>query len=53
MRVSVLRPDGSAVVSTYLFGNGTLPFTAPVTGSYRIVLDPYDVYTGATTLALM
>ena len=53
MRVSVLRPDGSAVVSTYLFGNGTLTFTAPVTGSYRIVLDPYDVYTGATTLALM
>jgi hypothetical protein len=23
-----------------------------VTGTYRIVLDPYDVYTGATTLAL-
>jgi subtilisin family serine protease len=52
MHVSVLRPDGSAVVSTYLFGNGTLTFTAPVTGTYRIVLDPYDVYTGATTLAL-
>jgi subtilisin family serine protease len=54
MRISVLRPDGSAVISpTYLFsGSRTFSFTAPVTGTYRIVLDPYDVYTGATTLAL-
>jgi hypothetical protein len=53
MRLSVLNPDGSSVVSpTYLFGNATFTFTAPVTGSYRIVLDPYDVYTGSTTLAL-
>jgi hypothetical protein len=54
MRISVLRPDGSAVISTtYLFsGSRTFSFTAPLTGTYRIVLDPYDVYTGATTLAL-
>jgi hypothetical protein len=53
LRVSVLGPDGSAVVSpTYLFGNKTFTFTAPITGTYRIVLDPWDVYTGSTTLAL-
>jgi subtilisin family serine protease len=53
MRVSVLGPDGSAVISpTYLFGNRTFTFSAPVTGTYRIVLDPYDIYTGSTTLAL-
>jgi hypothetical protein len=54
MRISVLRPDGPAVISTtYLFaGSRTFSFTAPVTGTYRILLDPYDVYTGATTLGL-
>ena len=41
--------DGPAKVGG---NNTTFTFTAPVTGTYRIVLDPWDAYTGSTTLVL-
>jgi subtilisin family serine protease len=54
MRVSVIRADGSVVVpATVTFsGSKTIAFTTPVSGGYRIVLDPYEAATGAATLAL-
>jgi hypothetical protein len=54
MRVSVVRADGAVVVpATFMFsGSKTFAFTAPVTGGYRIVLDPYEAATGAATLGL-
>ncbi len=55
MRVSVVRADGSVVVpATFMFsGSKTFAFTAPVTGGYRVVLDPYEAATGAATLGLV
>jgi len=51
MRVSVLRPDGSALQSpSWVLGATSFGLTAPVAGTYTIVLDPYNDYTGSATV---
>ena len=53
MRVSVLRPDGSALLSpSWVLGATSFGLTAPVAGTYTIVLDPYNDYTGSATVSL-
>jgi len=53
MRVSVLRPDGSALQSpSWVLGATSFGLTAPVAGTYTIVLDPYNDYTGSATVSL-
>jgi uncharacterized protein YhfF len=54
LRVSVLRPDGTVLAGPSSFGlqGGTLPFSAPVAGTYTIVVDPQATSTGSVTLAL-
>jgi hypothetical protein len=50
-KVSVLRPDGTALVSPTYFGRSgkTLAFDVGVTGAYTVVLDPEGPATGAAT----
>ena len=53
MRVSVLRPDGTALLSpSWVLGSTSFGLTAPVAGTYTIVLDPYSDYTGSATVSL-
>jgi hypothetical protein len=53
MRVSVLRPDGTALLSpSWVLGSASFGLTAPVAGTYTIVLDPYNDYTGSATVSL-
>jgi len=53
MRVSVLRPDGTALLSpSWVLGATSFGLTAPVAGTYTIVLDPYNDYTGSATVSL-
>jgi hypothetical protein len=53
MRVSVLRPDGTALLSpSWVLGSASFALTAPVAGAYTIVLDPYSDYTGSATVSL-
>ncbi|MFL6048689.1 MAG: S8 family serine peptidase [Gaiellales bacterium] len=53
MRVSVLRPDGTALLSpSWVLGSTSFGLTAPVAGAYTIVLDPYNDYTGSATVSL-
>jgi hypothetical protein len=53
MRVSVLRPDGTALLSpSWVLGSTSFGLTAPVAGTYTIVLDPYNDYTGSATVSL-
>jgi hypothetical protein len=52
MRVSVLRPDGTALMGpSWVLGATSYALIAPVAGTYTIVLDPYDSYTGSVTVA--
>jgi subtilisin family serine protease len=54
MRVSVLRPDGSVLMSpSWVLGSTSFVLTAPVAGGYTIVLDPYTGYTGSATVSLL
>jgi YD repeat-containing protein len=51
--ISILKPDGSTLVSPTYFGigGGTIgPTTLPVTGTYTVFVDPYAAYTGSMTL---
>ena len=53
-QVSVLRPDGTTLVSpqtVFSFGK-TITATLPVSGSYTIVLDPTQTYSGSITPAV-
>jgi hypothetical protein len=51
--LSVLRPDGTALLSpSWVLGSAAFGLTAPVTGTYTIVLDPYCDYTGSPTVSL-
>jgi large repetitive protein len=54
-KVSLLRPDGTTLVSPAYFGtNGGFvdAKTLPVTGTYRIFLDPQGAATGSATVTL-
>jgi subtilisin family serine protease len=53
-KVSVLRPDGTTLVSPANFGTTgkTLSFSLPVSGTYSIFVDPQSNGTGSVTLAL-
>ena len=54
LKVSVLRPDGTTLLSpSWVFGSGQFAITAPVAGTYTIVLDPYDSQTGNATVSLL
>ena len=50
-KVSVLRPDGTALVSPTYFGRSgkTLAFDVGVIGTYTVVLDPEGAATGAAS----
>jgi alpha-acetolactate decarboxylase len=51
--VSILKPDGSTLVSDQIvgmFGN-TITTTTPVAGNYTVVVDPMIQYTGSMMLA--
>lgn len=52
--VSILNPDGTTLVpATYVSTSGkTITFTAPVEGTYTILLNPRSAYTGSATLRL-
>jgi YD repeat-containing protein len=53
LNVSIKKPDGSALVSSTLAGNGFIDLqTLPVTGTYTILVDPWDMSTGNVTLTL-
>ena len=50
MRVSILRPDGGVLMApTWVLGSTSFMLTAPVQGTYTVVLDPYNDYTGSAT----
>ncbi len=53
-QVSVLQPDGTTLVTPqYVFSTGkTITATLPVSGTYTIMLDPQQAYTGSTTVTL-
>ena len=53
--VSMLKPDGTTLVSTTISTNGGSldpTTTLPTTGTYTIVVDPGSTYTGSMTLTL-
>ena len=51
--VSILRPGGATVVIKFLFApGGTVTATLPVTGTYTILVDPFNAATGAANVAL-
>jgi subtilisin family serine protease len=54
-KVSILKPDGTTLLTPTNFGtNGVFVDvkTLPVTGSYRIVIDPQSTAVGSTTVTL-
>jgi hypothetical protein len=52
--VSILKPDGTTLaLATIGTGGGSVdPAALPVTGTYTVVVDPWNVYTGSMTLTL-
>jgi hypothetical protein len=51
--VAVLKPDGSTLATKRASPNGVIDaLTLPVTGTYRITLNPESTYTGSLTLTL-
>ena len=55
IKVSILKPDGSTLVSPFDVGSsGTFmePVTTPVTGSYKLILDGQSTYKGKATVAM-
>jgi len=55
IKVSILKPDGSTLVSPFDVGSsGTWmePVTTPVTGSYKLILDGQSTYKGKATVAM-
>ena len=53
--VSILKPDGSALLNPFQFGiagDGTPSKVLPVSGTYAIYIDPYRAYTGQVTITL-
>lgn len=51
--VSIKKPDGSTLVSATLAGSGFLDSQIlPVTGTYTILVDPFDSSIGSATLTL-
>ena len=55
IKVSILKPDGSTLVSPFDVGSsGTFmePVSTPVTGSYKLILDGQSTYKGKATVAL-
>jgi hypothetical protein len=54
VRVSILNPDGTTLVSPQLFGSSGFidTKTLPSSGSYTIAVDPYQAATGSATLTL-
>jgi hypothetical protein len=53
-KVSVLRPDGTTLVSPASFGTSgkTLSFSLPTTGAYSIFVDPQSNGVGSVTLSV-
>jgi large repetitive protein len=54
-RISILRPDGTALLAPVFIGTlgGFVdPITLPATGTYTIAVDPQGAATGSITLAL-
>jgi hypothetical protein len=53
-KVSVLRPDGTTLVSPASFGTSgkTLSFSLPATGVYSIFVDPQSNGVGNVTLSV-
>ncbi|HEX2051789.1 MAG TPA: VWA domain-containing protein [Actinomycetota bacterium] len=54
-RVSILKPDGTALVGATTFGTSGVYLdvkTLPSTGTYSVVVDPTNSYTGAATVTL-
>ena len=51
---TILKPDGSGLGSVGLgpFDGVLIPSPLPATGTYSILVDPYDIYTGSITLTL-
>ncbi len=52
---SIIKPDGSSLLSNFQFGTsgaGTAILTLPVTGTYKIYIDPQSASTGNVTLTL-
>jgi hypothetical protein len=55
VNVSILNPDGTRLVAPVAAGSGETLLdarTLPVTGTYTIVVDPFEVATGTVTLTL-
>jgi hypothetical protein len=55
IKVSILKPDGSTLVSPFDVGSaGTWmePVSTPVTGTYKLILDGQSTYKGKATVAL-
>jgi len=53
-RISLLKPDGTNLISPALVGTSgvTMTATLPVTGQYSILVDPQAANTGGITLTL-
>jgi hypothetical protein len=51
-RVTVRKPDGSALFAGFVSSDRTLTMTLPVAGTYSLSLDPSGAATGSITLAL-
>jgi len=55
IKVSILKPDGSTLVSPFDVGSaGTWmePIATPVTGSYKLILDGQSTYKGKATVTM-
>jgi len=55
IKVSILKPDGSTLVSPFDVGSaGTWmePITTPVAGSYKLILDGQSTYKGKATVTM-
>lgn len=54
MNVMILNPDGSVLSNSGLVGTsyGTQTATLPTTGTYKVLVDPFEGRTGSVTLKL-
>ena len=55
VNISILKPDGTRLMNPVAVASGTVAMdakTLPTTGTYKIVVDPYQTATGTVTLTL-
>jgi hypothetical protein len=50
--ISIVKPDGTALIDRYVSGEGTIEATLPSNGTYTLLYNPRDTNTGNGTIGL-